>query len=450
MLSRFFLENYLSFKGPHELSFNYESSAAKIFKENTLFEYKEFNKKRVILNGLIILGANASGKSNILHAMSSLRNLYLKSFDYNTFEDIDEEIEGFSLCDTKDNLITKLGTEIIRSLNGIDYKITYEINIDSETQKINSEKLFYNKILKSTVSAPKIIFERVSEKITNYSESLSQIISKIEKENIEYKAILSLLNFDLNKNFFKEEMDSLDYEISYSLGRFLELNFSIAEPAPGFEDFSEKLLANSDFKQYVLDSLYDFDFSISDFSLIDISDDFLKSLEESGLLNGAPENVKKQILSDFKKNKQYKIEALHKVDGKNYPISLGMESNGTRKFLRNSFRIYEALFSEKLYVEDEFDSKYHFNIQQGIIKKFLENHHTGLKRSQFLIVSHNPLLLNPDYFAKEQIIFVEKNRATQESENFNLSDFKEITYNNHNWMNMYLNGRFGAVPEVII
>lgn len=451
MLSRLYIENFLSFKGKHEISFNHDSSNARIFKNNILFEYKEFGRKRVILNGLLVLGANASGKSNIVNAMSFMKSIYLKSFDYNTLSDINSIVKEFLFKErSEESIPTTLGIETIQSVNNNNYKINYEIKIDSKTQKIVYETLSYSEILKTTVASSINIFVRKNGKINHFSSNIKQIIKKIEQDNIEYKSLLSLLNFDLNKDFFKEEMDSIEYEIAQQFGFFLSDNFFTVDSTPRHDVFPEKLLENPEFKEYILESLHDFDFSISDFSIQDMSLDFSEALENHKLMNDLPDFLRIQVINDLKRQNQYIVHAIHKIDNIEYPLSLGSESNGTRKFLKNSFDIYEALFSEKLYVSDEFDSKYHFNIQKGIINKFINNYYENGKKSQFLIVSHNPLLLNPQYFAKEQVLFVEKERDTQESIIYPLSDFKEITYNNHNWANMYLEGRLGAIPEVII
>lgn len=85
-------------------------------------------------------------------------------------------------------------------------------------------------------------------------------------------------------------------------------------------------------------------------------------------------------------------------------------------------------------------------IQKGIIHNFVYNEKST--QAQFLLVSHNPLLMDKNLFAKEQIYFVEKDHQSQQSIVYSLKDFDNITYNNHSWLNIYMSGRIGAVPEV--
>ena len=57
-------------------------------------------------------------------------------------------------------------------------------------------------------------------------------------------------------------------------------------------------------------------------------------------------------------------------------------------------------------------------------------------------------MLSPELFAKEQIVFVEKDRESHSSDIYKLSEYSGVTYDKHNWEKMYLEGRFGAIPEV--
>ncbi|WP_235182885.1 hypothetical protein [Gracilibacillus boraciitolerans] len=44
---------------------------------------------------------------------------------------------------------------------------------------------------------------------------------------------------------------------------------------------------------------------------------------------------------------------------------------------------------------------------------------------------------------------IDKDRHSLASEVYRLSDFDEVTYENHNWRNIYREGRIGAIPKVI-
>ena len=153
-----------------------------------------------------------------------------------------------------------------------------------------------------------------------------------------------------------------------------------------------------------------------------------------------------KFLEKIKNQNNYKITAIHKVQSRSYELPLELESDGTRKFLSQSITLFNSLINNSLYISDEFDSKYHIKIQEGILKKFIKQGDTG--RAQFLVASHNPLLLSSEFFAKEQICLIEKERSNQSSFITYLNDFKDISYNNHNWTNLYLEGRFGGIPEV--
>lgn len=51
--------------------------------------------------------------------------------------------------------------------------------------------------------------------------------------------------------------------------------------------------------------------------------------------------------------------------------------------------------------------------------------------------------------SKEQIWFIQKDNQLLQSELYSLAEFQDVSYQNHNWRNMYNEGRLGAIPKVI-
>ena len=200
-------------------------------------------------------------------------------------------------------------------------------------------------------------------------------------------------------------------------------------------DFIEKVNENPNFKEQILAELYDFDFAISDFNIEDITEELIKAVTafRRDTEKMSEENVE-NLLNQIKSRNNYKITTVHKVKSQSYELPLDLESDGTKKFLSQSINLFNALMNHSLYISDEFDSKYHIKIQEGILKKFLKQGSGG--RAQFLVASHNPLLLSSEFFAKEQICLIEKERSSQSSFITYLNDFKDVSYNNHNWTNL--------------
>lgn len=444
MFSKITINNFFSIHDQISLTLDHSYSPADIFNQNTLYTYYDNQKKRSILNGAILYGANASGKTNLLYAFEFIRTMIQKSHTYTEKTDFDITPNAFKFSPTKETTsrftITFIETNFQENQ---DIQYTYELAIDTQNLEIQEESLTYKKILKTTLSKPIIVFERLKSQIPQKSSQLKSLFTKIEQENITYKSILSMLIHDINKAYFSKEAASPAYKVAASLAIQITKGFQTKQfDGESLEAFAEQIDKDSDFKQEILETLYDFDFAIQDFSVTDMTDNLVESIEQATF----SDDVKAQLIATTKKNRRFEISTAHIVDDVKYPLSMSMESDGTKKFLESSIRLFDALQHEILFISDEFDNKYHTKIQEGLLNKFI--HQENDKKAQFLIASHNPLLLNPDRFAKEQVIFIQKDRETQASEVFSLSEFHEITYDNHNWTNLYLDGRFGAVPEV--
>lgn len=441
MIKSFSVKNFYSFKNEVTLSYVHPANPANSFKQNTIYEYYDDGKKSV-LNGALLIGANASGKSNLLVGINKMSAYIKSSYKYDTEEDIHVGWPPFKF--NNDNNLTSFEIELIFDKNnhkGIkaDYIVKYGFEFNNATQHIENEYLSYKKILKTKLTSENIIFERTNDKIKQYSASIAKIMDKIEKENLNHKLILSLASYDINKNYYEEEVNSLEYNLIQS---FIDtLTEKVQSSQSKLTDRFLKLInTDREYKDYVLNNLKDFDFAIKDFEVEDITDDLIGSLQSSSM-NG---EVIDNLIEKLKVDKKYRAMTIHEVDGIRDTLPYELESHGTQKFLRDSLNMYEALLTNGFYIADEFESAYHFKIQVGIINNFINQE----GQSQFLLVSHNPYLLDKDLFAKEQIIFLDKDLKTETSELYNLSDF-EVTYNNHSWPKLYLEGRFGAVPEVI-
>ncbi|MGE7092620.1 AAA family ATPase [Lysinibacillus sp. NPDC048646] len=443
MLLKFSFENFKSFYDKQEISFEHEYNNANIFKNNTIFEYKDNKKKRAVLNGAVILGANAAGKSNIISAFSQMKAYFIDSVRFDKIDDFILRPKEFRFIEDNAKPII-LAVEFMKKIEADYYKIIYQFSINQKNLFIENEKLSYQVVKKTTLSNEITVFERTRDSIIDNSPEISEIINKIKQENIKYKLVLSLLNFDINETFFKNEINTLPFKIVEVCGKSIYKDLILSNDSNNMDEFVEEIERNPKFKEYILENLYKYDFALSDFDIQDITDEFLESFNVVIEKMNNPE--RERFIKNVSKVKKYKVNTIHNVDKKSYDLPISDESAGTRKFLTHSLRIFESILMEKIYISDEFDSRYHIFIQEGIINSFIYPNIPN--KTQFLLITHNPLLLNKDFFSKEQIYFVEKDRDSQSSYIFSLKDFGNVSYNNHNWVNLYLSGRIGAVPEV--
>ncbi len=442
MLSEFTVKNIYSFFNETTLSFKHPSNRSKAFKQNTIYEFND-NGKKNILNGAIILGSNASGKSNLLKSLKHLSNYIRFSFRYEDYTDSRDFWRPFifnkNVEETTEFSIEIIVTKSIYKNLENDYMINYSFTINNKSKEIEYEKFSYRKVMKSKLSNEKILFHRENDRIIDFTPSYKSFVEKIEKENIDYKLIVSMLFYDINKSFYSEEITRLEYALLESFINFTTIKMNFAEDSSNHE-YIQKINEDQEYRKYILDHLNNFDFGIKDFQFEDITEDIISSIPKEDRNS----DFLKELINDLKRERKYRVSSIHEVDGNKKSIEIESESHGTKKFLMESVNIYESIINSGIYICDEFESAFHEKIQIGIINSFINSKNT----SQFLLVTHNPYLMNKKLFSKEQILFIEKDFTSEISELYSLDDF-DITYNNHNWTNLYLDGRFGAVPEVI-
>lgn len=450
MLAHLSVENFFSFKDKTTLSLDHPYNSSEKFKMNTIYSYKDKDSlTRSILNGAILFGANASGKSNLLLAFSFLNYFLTANEKMHSSKDMINRPIPFRLSNDKNDISFDLSfiSTVMEDGKNIDVKTYYKISFDPDDYYVVNEELSYEKILKTRLGAKKVIFQRVGDDLHQSMNGLNKIIEKLSQENIEYKSILAMMNSNINKKYYEVEVKSTAYKIVQAVYYEITKGFSMNSDYSNLNDFIEKVNENPNFKEQILAELYDFDFAISDFNIEDITEELIKAVTafRRDTEKMSEENVE-NLLNQIKSRNNYKITTVHKVKSQSYELPLDLESDGTKKFLSQSINLFNSLINHSLYISDEFDSKYHIKIQEGILKKFLKQGNGG--RAQFLVASHNPLLLSSEFFAKEQICLIEKERSSQSSFITYLNDFKDVSYNNHNWTNLYLEGRFGGIPEV--
>lgn len=130
--------------------------------------------------------------------------------------------------------------------------------------------------------------------------------------------------------------------------------------------------------------------------------------------------------------------------GVGFELPLGYESAGTRQLLAVLMPILGALTSEGgVAIVDEIDANLHPNIVEDLVSLFISEG-TNPNRSQLLFSSHNPLLMN--LFSKYQITFTEKNDKGS-TEVWRLDDMEGVR-NEENYAMRYLRGAYRGVPNI--
>lgn len=120
------------------------------------------------------------------------------------------------------------------------------------------------------------------------------------------------------------------------------------------------------------------------------------------------------------------------------------ESDGTRRLLQLLALHHMARLGPRTIVVDEINNSLHALVCKEFISGFLAANAAGERRSQLIFTTHDTSLMDLRLLRRDEIRFVEKDAATQASAVFSLADFKPRVQ--PTVQQAYLEGRYGAVP----
>ena len=415
MLIQFSVKNFLSFKDL--TTFDMTATSKNELEENIL---SIENVK--LLKSAVFYGANASGKTNFLNALSYMRDVVLFSFNKERILNI----KPFALCE--DSAKNPSSFEIV-FITPDNKKYIYGFEIYNK--EINKEYLFeYN--LEANKIKPKMIFTRErkilldkkNEEIRGYHYEFNHILKK-DFEEIVTKTRNNALFLNVAQQFNNEIADKI-------MNWFRKLIYTRTTTK---YNTAKRIYNDEKFKNMLISFLQNIDISIVDIIVEKepIPDDFPKDL------------------IDIFQNNSFIIKTKHKVydkDGKNNKtsyttFSLGMESVGTQKIIYNIFLpMVETLTNGGIFIVDELDCSLHPLITKLIIKKFNSIKNT---KGQLIFTTHDTNLLTSKLFRRDQIWFAEKNKK-EATEIYSLADFKvrkDASYGKD-----YILGKYGAIPFI--
>lgn len=130
-------------------------------------------------------------------------------------------------------------------------------------------------------------------------------------------------------------------------------------------------------------------------------------------------------------------------EGLAYPMPLVFESHGTRQFMRLYPALLHALENGGVAILDELDAAIHPIILKEILRWFHDRQRNPLD-AQLWMSCHSASLLED--LAKEEILFCDKD-ARGRTKVYGLSDIQAVRRTD-NYYRKYLSGVYGAVPEI--
>jgi AAA15 family ATPase/GTPase len=139
----------------------------------------------------------------------------------------------------------------------------------------------------------------------------------------------------------------------------------------------------------------------------------------------------------------YNIRFIHfGAGGRSYQLEGSQESDGTIAYFSILGPLLDSLRDGKVLMIDELESSLHPALARELVRLF-NSHDLNPKGAQIIFTTHSTNLLDLELLRRDQVWFTEKTRdgATRL---FPLSDYQPRT--NQNIEAGYLGGRFGAIP----
>lgn len=385
----------------------------KCFYDETILDFTATEEKRhcdnlINKNGIKLLpviaihGANASGKTTVLDALSFM--FYNVRTSIHT--DIQKDLLVFPFIFSEK--AKKEDSEFEISINIDDYEYRYGFALN---KKMYTEEWLYRKPFNSTTKASeKLIFERQKNKVKfGRSYTKHEKIWNLYESEIDSKKLLILSHIAMKeeKGFFRdiyEFMNNFSCKIDTTLNK---LSIEILNNDTEIHKKFKELL--NEFDPFLLD-------------------------------------VKIDYIEDGEEKNKVKISGIHKnIDNpkQNILIPFENESFGTIKIFNVLPSVLVSLEIGSLVCVDELDVKLHPLLFKKIVSMYNDSD-INKNNAQLVFTSHSTYLFKSKYMRRDQLYLTEKNKDGK-SELFSLSDFKNLR-GDADYEKKYLAGQFGAIP----
>ena len=444
MLVNYSWSNYKSFRYKNQLTF--VASKIRQFDENnvSLIDKTLLNKNR-ILRSLVIVGPNASGKTNTLKSVSYVRHLVLNSANAsrdkeNIFEDpdiflFDENAEEeptsfeieFSVEDKQDALYQY-------SFSFCKKQIVYECLV----KRLSNEK--------GRLSTKKVLFERKGLSMVKASEQFAKLNRVFDLQPTTL--FLSNCSGSIKDDLCPDGKTVIEWFRNIKFANRNSNSLDIYDDSPEYLEIARKIIAASDKNVKGLR----FEKRKLDLGVLDYKNPeaVIQALIQSNIRNVGGGlrlsddglyiyDIKMAFDKNMRQGEKEKIE--FSIFDDSYNIS-----SGEQKLIIYLAPIIKTLKEGGVLLIDEVETALHYYYSQLLIRLF-NDREINCHNAQAVFTTHNVRLLDAD-LRVDQIMTVtkdEKGISTLSSlEGINNKSPRKV----HRLSERYVNGKFGAVPEI--
>ena len=384
MLIQFTIENHRSIKNNAVISF--AASKDKSLEANLLHP----DEKKTLLPAIALYGANAAGKSNVLHALMTMKEMVIgEASKVSKGQKLPWEPFGDTTAPTT--------FEIVFIYQGVRYAYGYSF----DDKKIYTEYLYY-----WPNGREALIFSRENGKYEfreNVNEQLT--LSNRTPDNKLYLVSSNDWNLPQTENAYKWFLEKLTF---------------LMEEEPATSETVAQIISGDEKKARILKELLLADLGITDVTVKNIS------------------------------GKTPVITTTHRIIGEDgsvehFQLLMDQESSGTQRFFARIGGWLQALENGALLVVDEIEDSLHPLLTKRLIEMVQDNS-VNTNGAQILFTTHDAMLLDLNFLRRDQIWFADKNEKTCATELYSLASFSPRK--GENVRKGYLQGRFGAIPFI--
>ena len=386
MLLQFSITNHRSIKETAIISM--KAAADKTMKEVLISP----DGKKELVPVMAIYGANAAGKSNVIHALLLMREMVCGSYA-KPLKGAELPYEPFAFVDGQTEPTT---FEIIYYYESIKY--AYGFSFDKD--RIISEYLYH-----WPNGREALVFSREKDEY-EFRESIQEQLTLAGRTS-ENRLYLTSSN----------EWNCAQTEKAY-LWFQKNLRGLIATGVSN-ESTIDAIRKGGDGKQRILKEMM-----LADLGICNVE---LSGTKEKPIISTVH-----QLTDDSGEKKQY-------------TLLLGQESVGTQRFFSRIGLWMDALNSGAVLVVDEIEASMHPLLTRHLIE-MIQDQTTNQNHAQLIFTTHDTGLLDLKLLRRDQIWFAEKDEKTMQTDIYALTEF--FPRKEENIARGYLQGRYGAIPFI--
>ena len=377
MLEELTFRNLYSFRD--EVCLSFEATSDKMG-EGTYAVTMPDGKR--LLRFVLIYGANAAGKSNVLKALN-----FLREFIFATPDTIDKktQVVPFRLDAVSQDKPSYVGARFY--VKGVRYH--YELELDTKQVLLEKLSVYHS-------NQPTMLFERTSADGTS-AIKFNPAVIKLSQAARDEIALRCYRNMSL---FAARGQVNIAIPLIDDAREWFRLSLSdmINPDDRMFRKAQEMIEADDNVRKELLSFIKYADFNVVDLQTnriqMKLSDDLKDILLKAG------EKIPTFLSTNF----------VHKVTNERgeeyYTLPSGLQSRGTQRILGLESAIYSANANSSVLPIDEIDSSLHPDLVEYLIYHFLRSD----AQSQLIATTHSDSLLDTidDLLRKDSIWFTEK------------------------------------------